>query len=194
MPSVCFALMIGVPMGALVGASMRHWLTRWNPRYLVVLSATGTALIWWRFGCTPAVVPLCVLVWWFSALTAVDLRCRRLPNALTIPGAMVVTVAIACTGSWGALVGGALLFAVYLSVHLVARGAFGAGDVKLAWSVGAIAGLGGAEGWVVAALSAPVATASVGLIAAAFGYRGARIAHGPSMCAATLLALTASLA
>jgi leader peptidase (prepilin peptidase)/N-methyltransferase len=98
------------------------------------------------------------------------------------------------TGSAKALLGGALLFAIYLFVHLLAPAAFGAGDVKLAWSVGSIACVGGGGGWAIAALSAPVATAVVGTIAAAFGHGRARIPHGPSMCAATLLASAASLA
>jgi leader peptidase (prepilin peptidase)/N-methyltransferase len=135
-----------------------------------------------------------LLTWWFAALIAADLGCRRLPNVLTVPGAIVVPAVLVATGSARALLGGALLFGIYLVVHLGAPRAFGAGDVKLAWSVGSIACLGGTAGWTVAALTAPVATAVVGSIAAACGYPRARIAHGPSMCAATLLAVAAATA
>ncbi|WP_415974732.1 prepilin peptidase [Rhodococcus sp. 077-4] len=188
------SLWVAVVVGAVAGEAMRRGLVRWDPRFLPLLSAIGTGWIWWRFGGSEYVVPLCVTTWWFAALTAVDLQRRRLPNALTIPGAIVVTVALVATGSARALLGGALLFAIYLVVHLLAPAAFGAGDVKLAWSAGSIACLGGSEGWVIAALSAPLATAVVGSVAAVFGHRRARIAHGPSMCAATLLAVAASLA
>ncbi|MEW1931019.1 A24 family peptidase [Rhodococcus sp. NPDC079359] len=187
---VCGAVVVG----AVVGLAMRRCLVRWSPRLLPLLSAIGTGWVWWRFGGTEYAVPLCVTTWWFAALSAVDLQRRRLPNALTVPGALVVTIALVLTGSPGALLGGALLFAIYLVVHLLAPAAFGAGDVKLAWSVGSIACVGGGGGWAIAALSAPVATAVVGSIAAALGHRRARIPHGPSMCAATLLASAASLA
>ncbi|OZD10428.1 hypothetical protein CH275_00150 [Rhodococcus sp. 06-235-1A] len=172
---------------------MRSGLVRWNPRCLPLLCAVATGWIWWRFGGTEYAVPLCILTWWFAALSAVDLRRRRLPNVLTVPGAIVVTAALVSTGSADAVLGGALLFAIYLIVHLLAPAAFGAGDVKLAWSVGSIASLGGAEGWAIAALSAPLATAVVGCVVATFVHRRARIPHGPSMCAATLLASAACL-
>ncbi|MCZ4518317.1 A24 family peptidase [Rhodococcus ruber] len=188
-----FSLCAACVVGAVVGVTMRFGLVRWDPRYLPLLSAVGTGWVWWRFGGTTHVGPLWLLTWWFAALSAVDLRRRRLPNELTIPGAIVVTTLLVSAGSARALLGGALLFAIYLVVHLLAPSAFGAGDVKLAWSVGSIAALGGGEGWVIAALSAPLATAVVGSIVTAFGHRRARIAHGPSMCAATLLASAACL-
>lgn len=193
-PSIMVSLGVAVVVGAVVGMAMRRCLVRWRPRLLPLLSAIGTGWVWWRFGGSEYAVPLCAATWWFAALSAVDLQRRRLPNALTVPGAIVVTIALVLVGSAGALLGGALLFAIYLVVHLLSPAAFGAGDVKLAWSVGSIACVGGGDGWVLAALSAPVTTAVVGSIAAAFGHRRARIPHGPSMCAATLLASAASLA
>ena len=193
-PSIVTIVCGAVVVGAVVGLTMRRCLIRWNPRLLPLLSAIGTGWVWWRFGGTEYAVPLCATTWWFATLSAVDLQRRRLPNALTVPGAILVTVALVLTGSAKALLGGALLFAIYLVVHLLAPAAFGAGDVKLAWSVGSIACVGGGGGWAIAALSAPVATAVVGTIAAAFGHGRARIPHGPSMCAATLLASAASLA
>ncbi|QII06385.1 prepilin peptidase [Rhodococcoides fascians A25f] len=188
-----FSLCAASVIGAVAGVAMRFGLVRWDPRLLPLSSAVGTGWVWWRFGETTYWVPLCVLTWWFVALSAVDLRRRRLPNELTIPGAIVVTTMLVSVGSARALLGGVLLFAIYLVVHLLAPSAFGAGDVKLAWSVGSIAALGGGEGWVIAALSAPLATAVVGSIVAAVGHSRARIPHGPSMCAATLLASAACL-
>lgn len=181
-------------VGAVAGMVMSRCLVRWSPRSLPPLCAIGTVWVWWRFGGSEYAITMAVTTWWFAALAAIDLQQRRLPNALTLPGALVVTVALIFGGSAQALVGGAALFAIYLSIHVVRPAAFGAGDVKLAWSVGSIACLGGGEGWTVAALSAPMATAVVGVLAAASGHRRARIPHGPSMCAATLLASAACLA
>ncbi|MFI8565819.1 prepilin peptidase [Rhodococcus sp. NPDC078407] len=189
MVGVCAAVVVG----AVIGFAMRSGLLRWNPRCLPLLSATGVGWVWWRFGGTGYLIPLCLLTCWFAALSAVDLRHHRLPNELTVPGAIVVTTALVSGGSARAVLGGALLFAIYLVVHLVQPAAFGAGDVKLAWSVGSVAALGGSEGWVVAALAAPLATGVVGSVAAVLGHGRARIAHGPSMCAATLLASAACL-
>ncbi|MFY2790566.1 prepilin peptidase [Rhodococcus sp. MALMAid1271] len=193
MVSVAVAVAVAAVVGGLAGVAMRYGLIWPSPRYLPLLSAIGTGWVWWRFGGSEYAVPLCAMVWWFAALSAVDLRWRRLPNGLTIPGAMVVTVTLVSIGSASALLGGALLFAIYLLVHLLAPAAFGAGDVKLAWSVGSIAALGGGAGWSIAAVSAPLATAVVGSVLAVGGHGRARIAHGPSMCAATLLASAACL-
>lgn len=189
-----FGLCAASLVGGVVGVVMRSGLVRWEPRYLPLLSGVATGWVWWRFGGSTNVVPICLLTWWFVALSAVDLRCRRLPNGLTVPGAIAVTAVLVLTDSAQALLGGVVLFAIYLLVHLLEPSAFGAGDVKLAWSVGSVASLGGAEGWVIAALAAPLATAVVGSVAMVLGHRRARIAHGPSMCVATLLAVAGAAA
>ena len=43
---------------------------------------------------------VCVLVW-LVVLSCVDIRDRRLPNCLTIPGAIVILVAAAAAGRVG---------------------------------------------------------------------------------------------
>ncbi|MFG2861974.1 prepilin peptidase [Streptomyces sioyaensis] len=87
--------------------------------------------------------PLAVL------LAAVDRRVRRLPDALTLPLAVVGAGALGLaarftgeTGAWGrALLGGLLLGACYLLLYAVNPRGIGLGDVKLA------VGLGVALGW-----------------------------------------------
>ena len=121
---------------------------------------------------------------WAAALTAYDVRRRRLPNALTLPGAVVILAVAAIQGRGPAALCGALgLAALYLAVHLIAPGAMGAGDVKLAVGLGALSGAFGADVWLLGALGAPVLTALVGLLA-----RVRTLPHGPSMCAASLAA------
>ena len=91
----------------------------------------------------------CVLAW-LAALSVYDVRQRRLPNALTLPGA------VGGAGRRGAgrarrarAVSARLaLTALYLGVHLVAPAAMGAGDVKLAIGVGALTGAFGVDAWV----------------------------------------------
>ncbi|WP_268836892.1 prepilin peptidase [Streptomyces sioyaensis] len=87
--------------------------------------------------------PLAVL------LTVVDRRVRRLPDALTLPLAVVGAGALGLaarftgeTGAWRrALLGGLLLGACYLLLYAVNPRGIGLGDVKLA------VGLGVALGW-----------------------------------------------
>lgn len=126
---------------------------------------------------------------WLAALSGYDIRQRRLPNWLTLPGAAAVLVAAAGAGRGAAaLVGAVTLAAVYLLVHLLAPAALGAGDVKLALGLGSLTGFFGIEVWILAALAAPLLTTLWALAAAVF--RGTRaVPHGPSMCLASVAAV-----
>jgi leader peptidase (prepilin peptidase)/N-methyltransferase len=122
---------------------------------------------------------------WMAALSVVDIRQRRLPNRLTLPGALVI-LAVATAGGRGgpALIGAAALAGAYLVVHLMAPAAMGAGDVKLALGLGALTAALGSEVWALAALGAPLVTVVWAVVA-----RARTVPHGPSMCLATLLAI-----
>ncbi|OBH13598.1 A24 family peptidase [Mycobacterium sp. E1747] len=122
---------------------------------------------------------------WLLLLSGCDLRRRRLPNVLTLPGAGVILLAAAVAGrGWPALAGATALTAIYLLVHSLAPAGMGAGDVKLAIGLGALAGCFGAGVWFLAALAAPLLTT---LLAALCGAR--TVPHGPSMCLATAAAI-----
>lgn len=129
-------------------------------------------------------VAAAVVLLWMAALSAFDIRRRRLPNALTLPGAAAILLAATMAGhGLPALAGAAALTGAYLLVHLVAPAAMGAGDVKLAIGLGGLAGCFGPDVWFLAALTAPLLTALAGAVALS---RGARtVPHGPSMCLAT---------
>jgi leader peptidase (prepilin peptidase) / N-methyltransferase len=123
---------------------------------------------------------------WLVALSAFDIRERRLPNYLTLPGAAVVLVGAAVLGRGaGAALGGAALFVVYLVVYLLRPSAMGAGDVKLAVGVGALTGSFGIDVWALSAIGAPLLT--TGLILVALLCRAeSTVPHGPSMCLAAV--------
>ncbi len=125
---------------------------------------------------------------WTVTLSVYDVRQRRLPNWLTLPGAAVILLGAALTGHGAsALVGAGALGGVYLLTHLASPAAMGGGDVKLALGLGALTGCSGADVWLLAALGAPLLTALVALL------RGVRsVPHGPSMCLAS--AVTTGLA
>ncbi|MBB5915792.1 leader peptidase (prepilin peptidase)/N-methyltransferase [Nocardia transvalensis] len=138
-----------------------------------------------------------ILTAWSAVLSAIDLRMRRLPDPLTVTGAVAILGYAAATGRLlAAVVGAALLAVPYLLVHLTAPAAFGAGDVKLAVGLGAAAACGGGAAWFWAGLAAPLLTAAAGLTAKILRTRRIRagpadgtVPHGPSMCLATLAAL-----
>ncbi len=135
------------------------------------------------------VAGVCALVW-LAALSVYDIRERRLPNWLTMPGAAAIIAAAAVHGRGAAAVFGAVaLFAVYAVVHLVSPAAMGAGDVKLAIGIGALTGTLGGDVWVLAALGAPLLTAGWAIVAVARRSAGA-VPHGPSMCLAAVTAAT----
>ncbi|CRZ14681.1 prepilin peptidase [Mycolicibacterium neworleansense] len=130
---------------------------------------------------------------WLLALTGYDIAERRLPNWLTLPGALLVLGAAAIAGRGvAALAGAAGLAVLYLVVHLLSPRAMGGGDVKLAIGLGAMTGAFGIDVWLLAALAAPLLTACLALGAAACGVR--TVPHGPSMCAASAAAVALVLA
>ncbi len=120
---------------------------------------------------------------WLVALSVFDIRERRLPNRLTLPGAAVVVGAATVSGHGVAAMLGALaLSGIYAAVHLVAPASLGAGDVKLALGVGGLTGAFGPDVWVLAAVGASLLTGVAALCLLVRG--GSSVPHGPSMCLA----------
>ncbi len=129
-----------------------------------------------------------VIAGWLLALSVIDVREHRLPNRLTLTGAaLIVAGAFACGRGAAALLGAILLAGTYLVVHLRNPAGMGAGDVKLALGLGALTGACGPGAWALAALGAPLVTAVLGTVSLVRG-RGGAVAHGPSMCVASLAA------
>ncbi len=134
-----------------------------------------------------------LVVGWAGALSIFDITTRRLPNALTLGGSVIVLASAVGVGRGvPALLGGVALCAVYLIVHLANPRALGGGDVKLAFALGGLTGALGPPVWVIAAVGAPLLTAAAGVVALGLRLAGrnsaATLPHGPSMCAASLLA------
>lgn len=111
------------------------------------------------------------IVAWTWLLCASDVKYRRLPDALTLPPALV---ALCSCLVWPPVAAGLAWPALYL---LVGRGGFGGGDVKLAVSLGvAVAAMRGVLG-----VLAAVAIAGACSMVLAWFTQSRRVAHGPSM-------------
>ncbi|MGB6163669.1 MAG: prepilin peptidase [Pseudonocardiaceae bacterium] len=148
--------------------------------------AMGGLPVWWW------PVPL-VLGWAGVLLSGADLIARRLPDALTLPAYPVVAALLgaAALGAGDAAplargVAGAVLWAGgYAAVRVVAPGALGGGDVKLAGSLGGLTAATSWSGLLLAVLAASVVTAVAAAPARMLGYRD--VPHGPAMLAAAWL-------
>lgn len=133
------------------------------------------------------------LSWFAVLLTATDLMHGRLPDALTLPAYPVFGLLLAFSGSGErALVGAVLFFCLHATVHWLAPGTLGGGDVKLSGSLGAI--LGSVSWFALSVGLALAALITLALRAVSLGRYRDRVPHGPGLLAATwLLALAPGL-
>jgi len=175
------------------------------------LAALAFGALGWRFGGQPvdasSLVVLGALLVFAAAATVlavVDVVEHRLPNAVLGPAGLAVAallgVAAALDGAGAgpgralsAVVGAAVLFALFLAVALVSPRAMGMGDVKLAALVGGVLGWGGLTSWVVGVGAMFVLgglVAVVGLLLRRVP-AGGTIPFGPAMLAGALLAVVA---
>ena len=130
---------------------------------------------------------VCTLAW-LALLSVYDIRERRLPNWLTMPGAVLILAVAAAAGRGAPASLGAIgLAGVYLIVHLISPASMGAGDVKLAAGVGGLTGAFGFDVWALASVAAPLLTA-IWACVAVIRRSSSTVPHGPSMCMATLAA------
>ena len=141
--------------------------------------------------------------WWFVAvvvlLTVTDLDTKLIPNRILGPGTAIgaglLVIGGLASGAWDDLlragVAGAIYFAVMLMLGLVARGALGFGDVKLAFLLGIFAGYLGWGHLLVAALGSFIlgGLVSILLLVTRRASRKDFIPFGPFMVGAALIAV-----
>ena len=164
-----------------------------SARYPLMEAGTGVlfALAGWRFADQPvALSAYLVFAKIAVALAAIDFDVHRLPNVIVGPAYPVLAVLLALGADGTSMIraasGGALLFAFFLLVALVAPGAIGFGDVKLAGVVGAMTAYLSWGALLVGAFGAFLLGAVAGLILMAGGRAGRRTAlpFGPFMLVA----------
>jgi leader peptidase (prepilin peptidase) / N-methyltransferase len=147
------AVLVLAPAGVLAGAGARWVLARLRRGARVRAPACEIAvgLLWatagaaWGGGVLGARwLPLLLgLSWLAVAASVVDLRHRRLPDALTLPAAVLAPLTLVPLGTAAVgrgLLTGSVAVLAHAAVHAAAPAALGAGDVKLAASLGAVTG------------------------------------------------------
>jgi leader peptidase (prepilin peptidase)/N-methyltransferase len=167
--------------------------SRISARYPVVEVSTGVlfAMAGWRFADRPVLLAAYLVFGAVAvALTLIDLDVHRLPNVIVGPAYPVLAVLLALGADRGTLVratlGTAVLLAFFLLVVLLAPGAMGFGDVKLAGVVGGMTAFLSWGAFLTAAFGAFLLGAVAGLILIAGGRAGRRSAvpFGPFMLVA----------
>ncbi|HEY4267336.1 MAG TPA: A24 family peptidase [Galbitalea sp.] len=155
----------------------RRWITYWHWSLAVPLVVVGLTAV----GPTAASIPVFYLAVVSPHLARVDLRSRRLPNELTVPGILigVLTLGVQSLSAGRVETVPLLAGAGYAAILAIPAltGGMGLGDVKLAAALGL-----GAWSPIVAVLSPAIAFLAGGiasLIVLLARGRGARIAFGP---------------
>lgn len=132
-------------------------------------------------------------------LTVTDLQHKRLPNAILLPGA-VVLAALLILGTLaehrpasllGSVITAAALFSLFLLAAVVSPAGMGMGDVKLAGVLGLALGLAGLSATLLAVLIAFAlhAVVSVVLLAARRAGRRTALPFGPPLLVGAAVAL-----
>jgi leader peptidase (prepilin peptidase)/N-methyltransferase len=167
------------------------------------LTAAVFALLAWRLGAHLVLVAYCWLGATGVALAFIDARCRRLPDALTLPAypaGLVLLGIAALTGADGArhyltalggLAGAWLLFALQGFIY---PAGIGWGDVKLSGVLGLYLGWLGAEAVILGLFAGYVlaGVTGIGLLVARRAGRKSLLPFGPFLLAGTLIAILVS--
>jgi leader peptidase (prepilin peptidase)/N-methyltransferase len=105
-----------------------------------VVLALALAAAAWRIGPVPALAPYCVLFAGLLAVSVADLRVGLIPRKLLYPSFALMVVGLLAASALGpdwhamgtAVLGGAVVFAVFYALWFFVPRAMGFGDVRLA--------------------------------------------------------------
>jgi leader peptidase (prepilin peptidase)/N-methyltransferase len=164
-------------------------------------SAALFAVLTIRFGLDPVLPAYLYLAAVGLALALIDLDCKRLPDALTLPSYPVLAGLLALAALLGsdsgelvrALLGGLAMYAFYFALCFAYPAGMGFGDVKLAGVLGMATAWLGWGAWTVGLFLGFLAGGlfGVGLIVARRGGRKTAVPFGPFMLLGVLVAVLA---
>jgi len=166
-----------------------------------LLTALLFAVMAVRFGLDPVLPAYLYLAAVGLALALIDLDCKRLPDALTLPSYPVAVVLLGGAALLGsdsgelvrALLGGLAMYAVYFALRFAYPAGMGFGDVKLAGVLGLYTAWLGWGAWAVGLFLGFLlgGVFGIGLIVLRKGSRKTAVPFGPFMLLAVLLAVLA---
>ena len=174
-----------------------------SPRYPLVEAATAGLFVVMalRFGYDAVLPAYLYLAAVGLALALIDLDCKRLPDALTLPSYPVAAVLLGGAALLGsdsgdflrALLGGAAMFAVYFALCFAYPAGMGFGDVKLAGVLGMYTAWLGWGSWAVGLFLGFFLGGVFGIALIAFkkGGRKTAVPFGPFMLLGALIAILA---
>jgi Flp pilus assembly protein protease CpaA len=127
------------------------------------------------------------------AAAAIDVRTRRIPNALTGPALLAALGVAAWEGALpAAILGAAACLAVGSAIAFAARGGFGGGDVKLMTCAGAIVGITTVPGFLFwMSIAGGLLAGGIVLLCR---HRGVTMPYGPAIAAGCTVAWWTSTA
>lgn len=172
-----------------------------SARYPLVEATTAVLFVVMalRFGFDPVLPAYLYLAAVGLALALIDLDCKRLPDALTLPSYPVAAVLLGAAAMFGsesgdvvrALLGGAAMFAVYCALCFAYPAGMGFGDVKLAGVLGLYTAWIGWGAWAVGLFLGFALGGVFGIALIAFkkGGRKTAVPFGPFMLAGVLIAV-----
>ena len=172
-----------------------------SARYpLVELACAGLfAVMALRFGLDPVLPAFLYLAAVGLALALIDLDCKRLPDALTLPSYPVAAVLLGLAALAGsdsgefvrALLGGLAMYVVYFALCFAYPAGMGFGDVKLSGVLGLYAGWLGWGAWGVATFGGFLfgGVFGIGVLLAKRGGRKTAVPFGPFMLLGVLVAV-----
>ncbi|WP_243719172.1 A24 family peptidase [Actinomadura sp. 7K534] len=195
-----------VPVGLVVGllaAPLAVPFTGDVPRRRRVLMGVTAAAVFgvlgWRVGPEPVLVALLYLAAAGTLLAFIDGAVKRLPDRFTLPSYGIAAALLAAAAPFTddgmqrfqhALIGMAVLFALYFVQAFVAPSGIGMGDVKLSGVLGLYLGWFGQDAWMVGVLATYLigGLAGVGIMIVRRTRKG-EFPFGPYMLAGTLIAV-----
>ena len=172
-----------------------------SARYPVVEAATGLlfVILALRFDQDWALPAYLYLGAVGLALALIDLDCKRLPDALTLPSYPVATILLGAAALLGsdsgdfitAVLGGGALFGVYFALAFAYPAGMGFGDVKLAGVLGMYLGWLGWGAWAVGTFLGFFlgGVFGIGLMLVKKGGRKTAVPFGPFMLLGVLIAV-----
>jgi prepilin signal peptidase PulO-like enzyme (type II secretory pathway) len=175
---------------------------RWARPGIAVIAAVAFGALAWRFPGRAELPAYLYLAAVGSLLAVIDVAVKRLPNRFTLPSYAVGLVLLGAAAFLGghpvrlghAAIGLAVLWALYAAQHLVAPGAIGWGDVKLAGVLGLYLGWLGASAWWLGTLAGFVLGGlyAAGVLISRRGSRKSEIPFGPFMLAGAMVGILVS--